>query len=44
MEGAGEADLLPILPYMFAKQQVLIAFWEKNNTIRNNGKGDLCPA
>jgi hypothetical protein len=29
---------------LFAKQQVLIAFWEKNNTIRNNGKGDLCPA
>jgi hypothetical protein len=29
---------------LFAEQQVLIAFWEKNNTIRNNGKGDLCPA
>jgi hypothetical protein len=28
---------------LFAKQQALIAFWEKNNTIRNNGKGDLCP-
>jgi hypothetical protein len=28
---------------LFAEQQVLIAFWEKNNTIRNNGKGDLCP-
>jgi len=27
----------------FAKQKVLVAFWERNNTIRNNGKGDLCP-
>jgi hypothetical protein len=47
---SGCSDKEPIIFYpfslisLFAKQQVLIAFWEKNNTIRNNGKGDLCPA
>ncbi len=29
---------------LFARQKLLIAFWERSNTIRNNGKGDLCPA
>jgi hypothetical protein len=28
---------------LFARQKLLIAFWERSNTIRNNGKGDLCP-
>jgi hypothetical protein len=44
MEGQVEAAIFYPFSLIWTNQKVLIAFWEKNNTIRNNGKGDLCPA
>jgi len=43
VEGQVEAAIFYPFSLIWSKQKVLIAFWEKNNTIRNNGKGDLCP-
>jgi hypothetical protein len=44
MEGQVEAAIFYPFSLIWTNQKVLIAFWDKNNTIRNNGKGDLCPA